>query len=101
MMSADRRSEPRLEDSELAVLTWEENGTTLQQIGNVDNLSLNGAGIVADYPLPLSTPISLTYGEGELTAVVRHCKPLDEGHFIGVEFTGDSRGFNIELPTRE
>lgn len=91
---SDRRSEIRLEDAELAVIAWQQGRGAFQQLGNIENLSLNGAGVIVDEPIPIGTTLLLTYGEGELTGVVRRCDPLEEGHFIGVEFTGQSRGFN-------
>ena len=87
----DRRLQPRISDAELVMLAWNENGTTLRQLGSLENLSLNGAGMIVDKALPVGTTVSMTYGEGELTAVVRHCTPLAEGHFIGLEFVGESR----------
>lgn len=50
-----------------------ENGTTLRQLGRVENLSLNGIGMFVNDALPVGTTITMTYGEGELTATVRHC----------------------------
>lgn len=87
----DQRSQPRISDAELVMLSWNENGTTFRQFGNVENLSLNGAGMIVDDALLLGTTVTMTYGEGELTAVVRHCTALQEGHFIGIEFVGNSR----------
>jgi PilZ domain len=87
----DRRSQSRISDAELVMLSWDENGTTFRQLGSVENLSLNGVGIIVDDALPVGTTVTMTYGEGELTAVIRHCTALSEGHSIGVEFVGSSR----------
>ena len=87
----DRRLQPRISDAELVMVSWEENGTTLRQLGSLENLSLNGAGMIVDKALAVARAVTMTYGEGELTAVVRHCTPLAEGHFIGLEFVGESR----------
>ena len=87
----DQREQTRIGDAELVMISWERNGARLRQLGNVENLSANGAGIVADNLLPVGTPVAMTYGEGELIAVVRHCEPLADRYFIGVEFTGESR----------
>ena len=87
----NRRLQPRIRDDELVVIYGDENGTTLQQLGNVNDISLNGAGIIVDHTIPVGTAIAMTYGEGLLAAVVRHCAPLEEGHLLGVEFVGTSR----------
>lgn len=99
----DQRSQPRISDAELVMVSWDENGTTFRQFGNVENLSLNGAGMIVDDAIPSGTTVAMTYGDGELTAVVRHCAAVAEGHFIGVEFVGNSRAsmlhFQPELLT--
>lgn len=40
----DRRLELRLTDAELVMLYFEEHETKYQQLGNLENISLNGAG---------------------------------------------------------
>jgi PilZ domain len=87
----DRRFEPRISDAELVMLSWNEGGTTLRQLGSVENLSPNGAGMIVDDPLRVGSTVTMTYGEGELTAVVRHCTALAEGYSIGVEFVESSK----------
>jgi len=87
----NRRLQQRLSDAELVMLSWNENGTAMRQLGSIENISLNGAGIIVDGALPVGITVTMTYGEGELTATVRHCTALAEGHFTGVEFVGDSR----------
>lgn len=86
----DQRSQARISDAELLMLSWNENGTTFRQFGNVENLSANGAGMIVDDALPLGSTVAMTYGDGELTAVVRHCTVVADGHFIGVKFVGNS-----------
>ena len=88
----ERRSQCRfITDAELVMIVWDDNGTRLCQVGNEENLSANGVGIIADYSLPVGTPVAITYGEGELEGVVRRCAPTPEGHLVGVEFVGSSR----------
>ena len=87
----DPRLQPRISDAELVMVSWEENGTTLRQLGSLETLSLNGTGMTVDNAIAVASTVTMTYGEGELTAVVRHCTPLADGHFIGLEFVGESR----------
>lgn len=87
----DQRSQPRISDAELVMLSWNENGTTSRQFGNVENLSRNGAGMIVNDALSVGITVTMTYGEGELTGIVRHCTALADAHFIGVEFVGDER----------
>jgi hypothetical protein len=73
---ADRRAQPRITDAELVMIFWDDNGTRRYQLGNVENLAENGAGMLVDYTLPVGTQVAITYGEGELTGIVRHCTAL-------------------------
>jgi hypothetical protein len=79
------RSEVLLDEVELVVIAWQDGGKTLQQLGNVENVCLNGAGIILDHPLAVGVVVTITCGKGELTAVVRQCAPLADGQFMGVE----------------
>jgi hypothetical protein len=93
----DRRLQPRLSDAELVMISFEDNGSRLQQLGNLENMSLNGVGIIVGHPIPAGNAVTITYGEGELTGIVRHCTPLAEGHFIGVEFAGSSKASGLHF----
>ena len=93
----DFRSEQRLLDSELVMLCWQENQTTFKQLGNVENVSLDGVGLVVDDPLCLGTEVTITYGEGELFGVVRHHSRLVDGHFLGIEFSVGSKNSTLHF----
>lgn len=88
----ERRSQVRFTDIELVMLSWEENGTTLKQLGNVEDVSLNGIGVIIDDALPIGTLLNISYGEGSLTGIVRHQRRQSERHFIGIELGLASRG---------
>ena len=87
----NQRSQARISDAELVMVSWDENGTTFRQFGNVENLSANGAGTIVDDAIPSGTTVAMTYGVSELTAVVRHCTVMEDGYFIGLEFVENSR----------
>jgi len=46
--------------------------------------------MIVDDALPVDSTVTVTYGEGELTGVVRHYTALAESHCIGIEFVGSS-----------
>ena len=69
----DRRSQARLTATELAMISYKENGTKVRQLANIEDISLNGAGILVDRAVAVGTALTMTYGQGELAAVVRHC----------------------------
>jgi hypothetical protein len=93
----DRRLQTRISDAELVMVSWNENGITLRQLGSIENLSLNGAGLRLDNALPVGTIVTMTYGLGELIAVVRHCTALADGHFMGLEYVGSSRASTLHF----
>ena len=87
----ERRSQLRLVDSDLVMLTWEQSSVELKQLGNVADVSLNGIGIIVDQLIPPGTAVQISYGDGELTGLVRHHSPAGEAHSLGIEFTTQSR----------
>lgn len=71
----DQCTQPRITDAELVMLSWNENGATYQQLGAVQNLSLNGAGIIVDGMLPAGSPVTMTYGLAGEGLLVLHKLP--------------------------
>ena len=57
----------------------------MKQLGNVEDVSLTGMGVIVDNALPTGTLLSISYGEGSLNGIVRHQKRLAEGCFMGIE----------------
>jgi PilZ domain len=83
----ERRSQPRLLDAELVMLSWLEGATRLKQLGNVEDVSRNGMGVIVQNDLPVGTSVTISYEEEEeLTGVVRHHSEREEGYFLGIEF---------------
>jgi hypothetical protein len=93
----ERRSQPRLTDAELAMIAYDEKGMIVRQLANVEDISLNGAGMIVDHAVGVGTAVTMTYGQGELAAVVRHCTALVEGHFIRVEFAQNGRDSDLHF----
>ena len=87
----DRRSQIRLLDDELVFVTWQEGETRFSQLANVNNMTLEGVGLIMDQELPVGTPVTLSYGHRELTGIVKHQSRKAFGQFIGVEFTETSK----------
>jgi hypothetical protein len=93
----ERRSQRRITDAELVMISCDMNGGRLRQLGNLEDLSPNGAGIIVQHAITVNSPVTITYGNGDLNAVVRHCAPLPEGHFVGIEFVGASRSSTLHF----
>ncbi len=94
----ERRSQLRLLDCELVMLSWTESSIEYKQLGNVEDVSLGGLGLVVDHPLPPGTPVRIAYGEDSLLrGTVKHHSERDGNHYIGVEFDEDSRNSTLHF----
>lgn len=89
----ERRSESRLLDCELVMVSWEgAGGTRLRQLGTVDDVSRGGMGVVVDHVLPVGTVVHLSYGDEELAGTVKHYSQRPYGYYIlCIEFVAESR----------
>ena len=58
---------------------------------NLEDISLSGACVQVDVPIPLGTPVSISYGKGDLVGFVKYCVFREIGYFLGIEFNAGSR----------
>jgi hypothetical protein len=87
----DRRIETRMLCADLVDLHWkDQSGKKRRLVANLEDISVSGACIQLDKPLPLGTKVRLTYPKGELEGIVRYCVFRDIGYFLGIEFEPDS-----------
>jgi hypothetical protein len=63
----------------------------------LESISVGGLGVIADDPLPVATDVTISYGDGGLSAVVRRCQPFADRYAIGVEFVGNSKVGSLRL----
>lgn len=83
----DRRIEPRLLCADLVELQWKDKtGRTRRSIANLEDISLSGACLQVDRPIPLQVPVRIAYPKGELFGKVRYCVFREIGYFLGIEF---------------
>ena len=88
----ERRSQPRLRDTELVMVGWQEGTTRLKQLGNVEDVSLHGMGVLVQQDLPVGTSVTISYEEeAELAGVVRHHAERESDYFLGIEFAHSSK----------
>jgi PilZ domain-containing protein len=101
----ERRTQPRITACDLVLVGWHDGIGKLSQLGNVEDLSLGGMGILVHDDLPVGTPVTVTYGYGELGGIIRHSSARNPGVFIGIEFDEFSKNsmlhFQPELLIRE
>lgn len=88
----DRRLEPRLLCADLVDIQWQDKaGRVKKSVANLEDISLCGACLQMDTPIPLETIVIIGHAKGELHGTVRYCVYREIGYFIGLQFDGGSR----------
>jgi hypothetical protein len=89
----DRRVEARMLCADLVDVRWKdaETGRSHRMVANLEDISLSGACIQTDRPVPLKTSVRIYYPGGALTGVVRYCVYREIGYFMGIEFGNGCR----------
>jgi hypothetical protein len=83
----NRRAEPRLLCADLVDIQWKDKtGRTRRAVANLEDISLSGACVQLEVPLPLETKLHISYPKGELRGRVCYCIYREIGYFLGVEF---------------
>jgi hypothetical protein len=83
----NRRIEPRMLCADLVDIQWKDkSGRTRRAVANLEDISLSGACVQVDKPIPLLTTIRLSYPKGELQGQVCYCVYREIGYFLGIEF---------------
>lgn len=78
--------------ADLVDVQWRDQaGRARRIVANLEDISLSGACIQMDKPIPLQTKVKVTYPGGELRAIIRYCVYREIGYFIGLEFAEGSR----------
>jgi hypothetical protein len=88
----DRRIEPRMLCADMVDVQWrDKTGRIRKGIANLEDISLSGACLQVDQPIPLQTPLRINYPKGELLGTVRYCVYREIGYFLGIEFEPNCR----------
>jgi len=83
----DRRIEPRLLCADLVDVQWkDQTGRIRRGVANLEDISLSGACLQVDRPVPLGTPYRISYPKGILSGQVKYCVFREIGYFLGIEF---------------
>ena len=83
----DRRAETRMLCADMVDIQWKDtNGRTRHGIANLEDISLSGACVQVDRPIPLHTTLRIRYPQGELQGRVCYCVHREIGYYLGVEF---------------
>jgi hypothetical protein len=83
----NRRAESRMLCADLVDIQWRDKaGRIRRTVANLEDISLSGACIQVDLPIPIDTPLCINYPRGELQGKVCYCVYREIGYFLGVEF---------------
>lgn len=83
----DRRIEPRMLCADLVDIQWrDQTGRSRRGVANLEDISLSGACLQVERPVPRGCPIRIAYPSGELSGAVKYCVFREIGYFLGVEF---------------
>ena len=88
----DRRIELRMLCADIVDVKWKDpTGRTRRGVANLEDISLSGACLQVDRPVPLGTSYQISYPNGELVGKVKYCVFREIGYFLGIEFEPGSR----------
>lgn len=73
--------------ADLVELHWKDKtGRGKKVVANLEDISLSGACLQTDAPLPLDTPVRIIYPKGRLFGTVSYCVYREIGYFLGIRF---------------
>ena len=82
----DRRIEPRLLCADLIEIQWKDRSGVRTVLANLEDISLSGACLQVDAPIPADTLLKIAHPKAALEGRVRYCVFRDTGYFLGVQF---------------
>jgi hypothetical protein len=83
----NRRAEPRMLCADLVDVQWkDQRGRVRRAVANLEDISLSGACVQVDSPIPIETTLRISYPKGELQGRVCYCVFREIGYFLGIEF---------------
>lgn len=88
----DRRIEPRMLCADLVKVEWrDESGRSRKSVANLEDISLSGACLQLDDPIPLHTTLRIRHSRVAFLGTTRYCVYREIGYFIGVQFDPGTR----------
>lgn len=78
--------------SNLLDVEWtDDKGRHRKSTGNLEDISLSGACVQVERPIPLNTHVRIAHPQGNFKGTVRYCIFRDLGYFLGIEFEPGSK----------
>lgn len=88
----NRRSEQRMLCADLVDVQWKDKSRkTRHKVAILEDISLSGACLQSDTPIPMQTEIRIRHSKGELRGRVCYCIHRESGHFLGIQFDSGAR----------
>jgi len=88
----DRRVEHRLLCADLVDVQWKDSsGRVRHGVANLEDISISGACLQVERPVPLGTRYRISYPKGLLSGTVKYCVFREIGYFLGIEFEPGTR----------
>lgn len=73
--------------ADLVDVQWKDkSGKKRRTVANLEDISLSGACLQMDHPIPLHSSVQISYPNGELPGRVRYCVYREIGYFLGIQF---------------
>jgi hypothetical protein len=73
--------------ADLVDVQWRDKaGRIRRTIANLEDISISGACVQVEAPIPLQTMLRICYPKGELQGRVCYCVYREIGYFLGIEF---------------
>ena len=67
-------------------IAWDdEDGSPRTQSGVLEDISLSGAGVCVNKPIPAGTKVRIRGKHRELAGTVRHCRTEEFQYFVGIQ----------------
>lgn len=86
-MIHDRRFDPRVSCSDHVSLEWHDAAVRKGAAeGQLTDISLSGARLQTDGPVPVIVPVRVVIGERELKGTIRYCFRGEGRYVVGIEF---------------
>ncbi len=78
--------------ADMVDVRWrDKSGRSRKAVALLEDISLSGACLQFDSPIPEKTAVRIGYPRGALQGVVRYCTYREIGYFVGIEFSPDNR----------
>jgi hypothetical protein len=94
----DRRVEPRLMCADMVAVQWKNAaGVESHCTALLEDISVSGACLQLDSPMPLGTVVAIEYHEGRLEGSVCYCFFRELGYWTGVQFAPQVKWSRIQF----